>query len=99
MESVFLKHEINVNLARPPAVIESDIRLIQENASAISKKAMELTDSWAGVMFVLSQEVVERVATAVGFDISVAKNIHKEIQKLQYASTESKALFNQQFSF
>lgn len=95
MENVFLKHGINVNFVRPPAVIESDIRLIEENASVISKKAMELTDSWAGVMFVLSQEVVENVATAVGFDISVAKNIHKEIKKLRYATTESQATFNE----
>jgi hypothetical protein len=74
----------------PPAVKIDAISNISANAEAIKAKAMELTDSWAGVMFALSAEELNNIAMALGFDSSVAGSIHREIRALEYAHIQSK---------
>jgi hypothetical protein len=73
-----------------PAVRIDALANISANAEAIKAKAMELTDSWAGVMFALSPEELEDIAVALGFEPSVARMIHREVSMLGYAHTQGK---------
>lgn len=75
-----------------PAVGIGALANISANANAIRAKAMELTDSWAGVMFALSPEELEDIAMALGFEQSVARKIHYEIRGLEYAHTTGKSI-------
>ncbi|MBF2714320.1 hypothetical protein [Agrobacterium vitis] len=71
------------------SIVDADaLRKIPENADGIKAKAMELTDSWAGVMFALTPEELTTIAVAVGFSQNVAEKIHGKISALNYATTQ-----------
>ncbi|PHM38473.1 hypothetical protein [Xenorhabdus innexi] len=72
-------------------VKQSDLRRISDNADALRAKAMELTDSWEGVMFALPPEYIEKIALTLGFIPEVASQIHHEIKSLNYATIQSQA--------
>jgi hypothetical protein len=73
------------------AVSCDELPRIRANADALKAKAMQLTDAWEGVMFALSPKELENIAVALGFDETVAKQIHKEVQALGYAKTQGSA--------
>lgn len=77
-------------LAAPAVGIEA-LANIRANASAIKAKAMELTDSWGGVMFALSPDELKKIAVALGFDQTVAAKIPGAIRVLEYAHTNGSA--------
>jgi hypothetical protein len=79
------------NFKIPAQVVHADIARMRDNAGNLKKKAMQLTDSWEGVMFSLTKEIIECVALAVGFEPVVAENIHSEITALNYAKSSSKS--------
>ncbi|MEQ1976930.1 hypothetical protein [Xenorhabdus sp. SGI240] len=70
-------------------VSQNELCRISDNADALRSKAMELTDSWEGVMFALTHEEIENIALAVGFIPEVASKIHHEIKSLSYAKIQS----------
>ncbi|CCW29374.1 conserved hypothetical protein [Xenorhabdus nematophila F1] len=70
-------------------VSQNELRRISDNADALRTKAMELTDSWEGVMFALLPEEMENIALALGFSPEVSGKIHHEIKSLNYAKIQS----------
>ncbi|WP_340609281.1 hypothetical protein [Xenorhabdus bharatensis] len=68
-----------------------DLHRLQGNADALRAKAMELTDSWEGVMFAMLPEYLEKIALTLGFVPEVASKIHHEIKSLNYAKIQSQA--------
>jgi hypothetical protein len=60
---------------------------IAQRGREIAAKAMELTDSWEGVMFQLTQEELTRIALALGFNQATAEGIRDRICALAYATT------------
>ncbi|AOM41789.1 hypothetical protein [Xenorhabdus hominickii] len=70
-------------------VSQNELCRISENADAIRAKGMELTDSWEGVMFALSNEEIENIALSLDFIPEVASKIHHEIKSLAYAKIQS----------
>ncbi|HZF93808.1 MAG TPA: hypothetical protein VEZ20_02940 [Allosphingosinicella sp.] len=77
--------ELFKNFIAARAVEYKSLERISQNADAIRAKAMELTDSWAGVMFRLTSDDLEKIAIALGFNPTVAAKIHDEIAALDYA--------------
>lgn len=74
------------NFVGATSVEANDLKRIAKRGQEIAAKAMELTDSWAGVMFQLTPEELTRIAIALGFSQPVAEGIHQEICKLAYAT-------------
>ncbi|MFC3394250.1 hypothetical protein [Brenneria rubrifaciens] len=91
MQNVTGQSAISTRVLNAAIVSKNELSRISENADAIRAKAMELTDSWEGVMFALPSEDLERIALALGFTPEVAENIHNEIRSLGYAKTQSMA--------
>ncbi|MCM2447762.1 hypothetical protein HGO41_21630 [Rahnella sp. CG8] len=91
MQNVTGQSAISTRVLNAAIVSKNELSRISENANAIRAKAMELTDSWEGVMFALPSEDLERIALALGFTPEVAENIHNEIRSLGYAKTQSMA--------
>jgi hypothetical protein len=75
------------NFVDAKSVKPNNLERIGQRGPEIAAKAMELTDSWAGVMFQLTQEELTRIALALAFSQSTAEAIHQEIRKLAYATT------------
>lgn len=75
------------NFIGATAVKPDDLKRIAQRGREIAAKAMELTDSWEGVMFQLTQGELTKIALALGFNRPTAEGIHAEIRALEYATT------------
>ncbi|MDR6295028.1 hypothetical protein [Pantoea dispersa] len=89
MHNVTSQSSTSSNVINASIVSQNELSRIQDNADAIRAKAMELTDSWEGVMFALPPGDLEKMALALGFTPDVAEKIHQEIRSLAYAKTQS----------
>lgn len=75
------------NFIGATSVKPDHLKRIAQREQEIAAKAMELTDSWEGVMFQLTQEELTKIALALGFNQSTAEGIHEQIRALAYATT------------
>ncbi|MBS9439007.1 hypothetical protein EAE91_18270 [Photorhabdus noenieputensis] len=91
MENVHAKTISTNHIISSAMVSQNELCRISDNADAIRAKAMELTDSWEGVMFALSAEELENIALALKFSPDVADKIHNELKTLRYAKVQSQA--------
>ncbi|MGS0627822.1 MULTISPECIES: hypothetical protein [Photorhabdus] len=89
MENVHAKTISTNHIISSAMVSQNELCRISNNADAIRAKAMELTDSWEGVMFALSAEELENIALALEFSPDIADKIHNELKTLQYAKIQS----------
>lgn len=89
MHNVTSQSSASSNIINAAIVSQNELSRISVNAAAIRAKAMELTDSWEGVMFALPAEDLENMALALDFIPDVAEKIHNEIRALGYAKTQS----------
>ncbi|KMW72524.1 hypothetical protein TI10_13805 [Photorhabdus luminescens subsp. luminescens] len=91
MENVHAKTISTNHIISSEMVSQNELCRISDNADAIRAKAMELTDSWEGVMFALSEEELENIALALEFSPDVAGKIHNKLKTLRYAKIQSQA--------
>lgn len=69
-------------------VSPDDLKNLKIHAQEISRKAMELTDSW-GAMFVMDKDSLENVARAIGLSEDLVPLLHENFKALQYVKLES----------
>ncbi|MDX7991610.1 hypothetical protein FE394_01300 [Xenorhabdus sp. Reich] len=89
MQKVTAQTSYSLHVIDAGLVSQNELRRISDNAEALRSKAMELTDSWEGVMFALLPEEMENIALALGFIPEVSSKIHHEIKSLAYAKIQS----------
>jgi hypothetical protein len=65
---------------------------IEEHADTIRAKAMELTDTWGGAMFIVSADESRRLFQALGFTEDVAAAVYRCVHDLNYVFHERATL-------
>ena len=68
----------------PFEVTTSDLTRIDEHAHIIRSKAMELTDTWGGAMFIMDPERCQLLFRTLGFSPEVASEVYQRAYNLRY---------------
>lgn len=73
-----------VSLLSPSQINREGLRRIEEGAQAIRAKALELTDTWGGAMFIMEPERCRKLFQALGFATDVAAEVYQRAYELHY---------------
>lgn len=61
---------------------------LKENADQLNSTAMQLTDAWGSVMFVLDPKTVKKTFETIGFNSEVSESIYETVKSI-YAVSKS----------
>ena len=74
----------NQSPLRPAQIDRSMLGRIDERARVIREKAMELTDTWGGAMFIMEPSRCEKLFRTLGFATDVAAEVYQRAYDLHY---------------
>jgi hypothetical protein len=79
-----LPHSSALRTKTVEQVTVADLNNFNVHAQDVMAVAMKLTDSWGQAMFILNQNLVQNLFTALGFSAEVAANVFESVRALGY---------------